>query len=99
LGIRGSGTSDALGGTSMLIFNFELIFPIIKSAGMKGVVFYDTGNTWDGRYYLNDLRQTVGAGIRWYSPIGPLRLEYGYVLDRRENDSSGRWEFSIGMMM
>jgi len=83
----------------MLIFNFELIFPIIKSAGMKGVVFYDTGNTWDGRYYLNDLRQTVGAGIRWYSPIGPLRLEYGYVLDRRENDSSGRWEFSIGMMM
>ena len=99
LGIRGSGTSDALGGTSMLVINFELIFPFIKSAGMKGVVFYDTGNTWDGGYYLNDLRQTVGVGIRWYSPIGPLRLEYGYVLDRRENDSAGRFEFSIGMTM
>lgn len=99
LGIRGSGTSDALGGTSMLIFNFEIVFPLIKSAGMKGVVFYDTGNTWDGGYYLNDLRQTAGAGIRWYSPIGPLRLEYGYVLDRKESDSAGRWEFSIGMMM
>ena len=99
LGIRNSGTSDALGGTSMLVFNFELIFPFIKSAGMKGVVFYDTGNTWDGGYHLNDLRQTVGAGIRWYSPIGPLRLEYGYVLDRKENESAGRFEFSIGMMM
>ncbi len=99
LGIRGSGTADALGGTSMMVFNVELIFPFIKSAGMKGVVFYDTGNTWDGGYHPNDLRQTAGAGIRWYSPIGPLRLEYGYVIDRKENESSGRWEFSIGMMM
>ncbi len=99
LGIRGSGTADALGGTSMLVGNLELVFPFIKSAGMKGVVFYDTGNTWDGGYHLNDLRQTVGAGIRWYSPIGPLRLEYGHVLDRKDGESTGRWEFSIGMMM
>ncbi len=99
MGIRGSGTGDVLGGTSMLIANLEIIFPLIKSAGMKGVIFYDTGNTWDGSYHLNDLRQTVGAGIRWYSPIGPLRLEYGYVLDRKESESAGRWEFSIGMMM
>ena len=99
LGISGSGTSDALGGTSMLVFNLEIVFPLIKNAGMKGVVFYDTGNTWNGGYHLNDLRQTAGAGIRWYSPIGPLRLEYGYVLDRKENESAGRFEFSIGMFM
>ncbi len=99
LGIRNSGTADVLGGTSMFVLNFELIFPFIKSAGMKGVIFYDTGNTWDGGFHLDDLRQTIGAGIRWYSPIGPLRLEYGYVLDRKENESAGRFEFSIGMMM
>lgn len=99
LGIRNSGTADVLGGTSMLVLNFEIVFPFIKSAGMKGVLFYDTGNTWDGGFHLDDLRQTVGAGIRWYSPIGPLRLEYGYVLDRKENESAGRFEFSIGMMM
>jgi len=99
LGIDRSGTGDVLGGTSMLIANVELVFPFIKSAGMKGVVFYDTGNTWDGGYHPNDLRQTVGAGIRWYSPIGPLRLEYGHVLDRKEGESAGRWEFSVGMMM
>jgi outer membrane protein insertion porin family len=99
LGISGSGTSDALGGTSMLVLNLELVFPLIKDAGMKGVVFYDTGNTWNGGFHPNDLRQTAGFGIRWYSPIGPLRLEYGYVLDRRENESAGRFEFSIGMFM
>jgi outer membrane protein insertion porin family len=97
LGIGGSGTSDAIGGTTMLVFNVELVFPLIKEAGMKGVVFYDTGNTWAGGYHLNDLRQTAGFGIRWYSPIGPLRLEYGYVLDRKENEAAGRFEFSIGM--
>lgn len=93
------GTADVVGGTSMLSGSLEIVFPLIKDAGMKGVLFYDTGNTWDGRYRPDDLRHTVGAGIRWYSPIGPLRLEYGYVLDRRENEKPGRWEFTIGMFM
>jgi len=99
LGISNSGTSDVLGGRSMLVLSTEVVFPLIKEAGMKGVVFFDTGNTWDGSYHIGDLRRTAGAGIRWYSPIGPLRLEYGYVLDRKENESAGRIEFSIGMMM
>jgi len=101
VGIRNSGSSDVLGGTSMLVFNFELVFPFIKDAGMKGVVFFDAGNTWDGGYYLDDLRQTVGLGLRWYSPIGPLRIEYGYVLNRKglNDDAIGRWEFTIGMFM
>lgn len=95
------GTSDVIGGTTMLSFSLEIVFPLIKDAGMKGVVFYDAGNTWNGGYYLDDLRMTAGAGIRWYSPIGPLRLEYGYVLDRKglNDDSTGRWEFTIGMFM
>ncbi|HEX7415847.1 MAG TPA: BamA/TamA family outer membrane protein, partial [Smithellaceae bacterium] len=101
VGPTNPGTSDVIGGTTMLNFNFELVFPLIKDAGMKGVVFYDAGNTWNGGYYIDDLRQTVGLGIRWYSPIGPLRLEYGYVLDRKglNDDSIGRWEFTIGMFM
>lgn len=102
VGIENSGTGNVLGGISMMVFNFELVFPFIKDAGMKGVLFYDAGNTWNGRYYIDDLCQTVGAGIRWYSPIGPLRLEYGHVLNRGKNnadDSPGRWEFTIGMSM
>jgi outer membrane protein insertion porin family len=85
----------------MLLFNVEMVFPLVKDAGMKGVIFYDAGNTWNDRYYIDDLRQSVGLGIRWYSPIGPLRLEYGYIINRKglNDDSTGRWEFTIGMPM
>jgi outer membrane protein insertion porin family len=101
VGPTNPGTSDVVGGTTMLSFSLEVVFPLIKDAGMKGVFFYDAGNTWNGGYYLDDLRMTCGAGIRWHSPIGPLRLEYGYVLDRKglNDDSVGRFEFTIGMMM
>ena len=89
-------TGDVLGGTTMFVANFEFLFPLIKNAGMKGVLFYDTGNAWNGGYYFDDLRKTAGVGIRWYSPIGPLRLEWGYVLDRKEDESASRFEFTIG---
>ncbi|MGD0274948.1 MAG: outer membrane protein assembly factor BamA [Syntrophales bacterium] len=92
-------TGDVIGGLTMLCFNTEFIFPLLKNAGLKGVIFFDTGNAWISGYHFNDMRKTAGAGIRWYSPIGPLRLEYGFVLDPREGDPSGRWEFTIGMFM
>ena len=101
IGTTNPGTDDVIGGTTMLLFNVEMVFPFIKDAGMKGVIFYDAGNTWNDRYYLDDLRQSVGLGIRWYSPIGPLRLEYGYIINRKglNDDSTGRFEFTIGMPM
>ena len=89
-------TGDPIGGETMVCFNVEFVFPLIKDAGMKGVVFYDTGNAWDHGYHLNDMRETAGIGIRWYSPIGPLRLEWGHVLDKQDDESASRWEFSIG---
>lgn len=101
VGPESGGTSNVIGGTSMLVFNAELIFPFIKDSGMKIAAFYDAGNSWNNRYYLDDLCQSVGVGLRWYSPLGPLRLEYGHIIDRRglDDDSSGRWEFTIGMPM
>ncbi|KAF0159240.1 MAG: hypothetical protein FD159_710 [Syntrophaceae bacterium] len=101
VGPTNPGTSDVIGGTTMLSFTAEVVFPLIKDAGIKGVLFYDAGNTWNGGYYIDDLRMTCGAGIRWQSPIGPLRLEYGYVLDRKglNDDAMGRFEFTIGMFM
>jgi len=99
VGPEDPATGDLLGGMTMLYFNVEFIFPLIKNAGMKGVIFYDTGNAWESGYHLNDLRQTAGVGIRWYSPIGPLRLEWGYVLDRKEGEDPSRIEFTIGMFM
>ncbi|MGA9109274.1 MAG: outer membrane protein assembly factor BamA, partial [Smithella sp.] len=101
IGPTNPGTEDVIGGSTMLCFNFELVFPFIKDSGMKLVAFYDAGNTWNDNYYLNDLRQSVGLGLRWYSPIGPLRLEYGYIINRGgiDDDSLGRFEFTIGAPM
>ena len=99
VGPRDPATGDPLGGFTMMCFNFEYIFPLIKNAGMKGLVFFDTGNAWDSGWHIDDMRKTVGLGIRWYSPIGPLRLEWGYVLDQKENESSNRFEFTMGMFM
>ena len=92
-------TGEVLGGTTMFVGNAEFLFPLIRNAGMKGVLFYDTGNTWESGYHFDDLRQTTGAGVRWYSPIGPLRLEWGYVLDKKEGESPSRWEFTMGWYM
>lgn len=91
-----NGNTLEVGGNEYVQFNAEFIFPIIKKAGLMGLVFYDTGNVYRGGIDLNDLRQSAGFGIRWYSPLGPIRLERGYILDRREGEDSGRWEFSIG---
>jgi outer membrane protein insertion porin family len=99
VGPRDPVTNDLIGGQTMLCFNADYVFPLIKNAGMKGVVFYDTGNAWDGGYHLGDMRQTAGVGIRWYSPVGPLRLEWGYVLDRKPGEDPSRFEFTMGMMM
>jgi outer membrane protein insertion porin family len=99
VGPRDPLSGDVLGGMTMLYCNAEFIFPLIKNAGMKGVLFYDTGNAWQSGYHVNDMRRTAGAGVRWYSPIGPLRLEWGYVLDRKPGESASRVEFTIGMFM
>ena len=101
VGPTNGGTSDVIGGNSMLIFNVELIFPFIKDSGMKIAAFYDAGNSWNDKYDVGDLRQSVGLGLRWYSPIGPLRLEYGRIINRGDldDDTEGRWEFTIGMPM
>ena len=64
-----------------------------------GLVFFDAGNVWDDDQSIDfELCKSVGAGVRWYSPLGPLRLEYGYPLDDVETneDRKGRFEFSVG---
>jgi outer membrane protein insertion porin family len=99
VGPKDPETDDIIGGETMLNFNAEIVFPLIKDAGFRGVVFFDTGNAWESGYRLDDMRETAGVGVRWNSPIGPLRLEWGHVLDREAEEASSRWEFTIGMFM
>jgi outer membrane protein insertion porin family len=94
------GEKAYIGGNSFLQINLEYIFPLFTE-GLAGVVFFDSGELYDkneeGSWDLSNLRHSTGAGIRWYSPLGPIRIEYGLKLDPREGEERGRWEFSMGM--
>jgi outer membrane protein insertion porin family len=90
-----------VGGNKYVQFNVEFIFPILRQHGLVGLFFYDTGAVQknDFRIQFDELRESAGYGIRWFSPMGPIRLEHGYILDPQgDESSSGRWEFSIGTM-
>lgn len=90
-----------LGGNKEVFGNIELTFPLIPDAGLKGVLFFDYGNSFsDKKAVFDTMLMSYGYGIRWASPIGPLRLEYGIPINPREviDSTSGRLEFSIGSM-
>lgn len=89
---------EVIGGDKQLIFNFEAIFPLVQEVKIKGLVFFDAGNAWDvgEAIKLEELRTSVGFGFRWISPVGPLRLEWGYNLSPKEGESSSSWDFTIG---
>jgi len=87
---------DEIGGNKYVQFNAELLIPVLKKQGVVGLLFYDTGNVYnDGESIdLGDLRKTAGFGFRWYSPMGPIRLERGYIID--SEGSGAQWEFGMG---
>ena len=90
--------ADPIGGSQELIVNNEIIFPIVGSLGVKGVVFFDAGNSWldsDG-WDLGTLRYTAGAGLRWQSPLGPIRIEFGIPLNKKRDDKTAVVLFSFG---
>jgi outer membrane protein insertion porin family len=106
-----SGNPDAsvtdflVGGNKQLVFNFELEFPIFEKAGLRGVLFYDAGNAFatTERFFQDrqdklplGLFHSAGFGFRWFSPIGPLRFEWGIPLTRRPEDDRILFEFTIG---
>jgi outer membrane protein insertion porin family len=97
----------AIGGNKELISNWEVEFPLLESAGVRGVVFYDAGNTFGDNENIFTSSQrngtlplglfhSVGLGVRWFSPLGPLRFETGFPLTRRDIDQPYLFEFTIG---
>lgn len=96
--------SIRIGGNKELLSNWELEFPILEAAGLRGVVFFDAGNVYseDQSFFDSEapgylgLLMSVGVGARWFTPLGPLRFEWGVPLTRRVGDSSNRFEFTIG---
>jgi outer membrane protein insertion porin family len=97
---RNNGTVVAKGGAVEMFGLFELEHPLVKDAGLKFVVFYDIGNTWETfpgtPTEAFTLRQDVGFGIRWFSPIGPLRFEWGYPINPKSYEQNPVFIFFIG---
>ncbi len=84
------------GGSKNLLFNTELQYPLIKEAGLNGVVFYDIGESEDD---INESRlvSNIGVGFRWQSPLGLLRFEWGWPTKTDDLDRDAvNFEFSIG---
>jgi outer membrane protein insertion porin family len=73
----------------------ELEFPLIAEAGIKGAVFFDIGQAEDV-IQSNKFFSDVGFGFRWFSPIGPLRFEWGFPLNHDERHAPMNFEFMIG---
>ena len=97
VGPRNPLTGDYTGGDKEADFNFEFVFPLVKDIGLKGVTFFDIGNAWgEDEDFFEKWRYSVGAGIRWMSPMGPLRLEWGYNLDPYDWEDNSKFEFMIG---
>lgn len=97
-GITGKDEEFVYGGNKLLLFNLEYEFPIYDAAGFRGVVFVDAGNTFAEDEDLNPLklRADAGAGIRWLSPFGPLRFEWGFPFKRKEGEKRSVFNFTIG---
>jgi len=96
---RDPNTGEAIGGNKELVGNLEYVFPLFAEIGFKGVVFFDVGNTWaQGEWPFSGekLRYATGTGVRWYSPMGPLRFEWGWNLNPKDGESRRVMEFTIG---
>jgi outer membrane protein assembly complex protein YaeT len=72
------------GGNAMLVVNTELRVPVTAAIQMVG--FFDAGNVFDrvGHFQLGEIRGSAGFGVRYRSPVGPIRVDLGFKLDRRE---------------
>lgn len=80
---------DEFVGDKMFIGTIEYYYPITNK--IQGVVFTEGGNAWDGSgYNLNDLNYSMGTGLRVTTPIGPIRLDFGY------GKEGGRFHFGFG---
>jgi len=96
-----TSTGEVLGGNKELYFNVEYLITLVPEAKIKWLFFYDLGRAFDDSeaIHLSELRQGVGFGIRWISPVGPLRLEVGKNIRPKPGESKALLpEFSIGTL-
>ena len=96
VGPRDPDSNDPIGGESTLVGNAEVSFPIYENL-IKGAVFYDVGSVWEkiGDFGQGGYKQGVGVGVRVKTPIGPIKIDWGYPLNENHDDRrEGQFYFS-----
>ena len=90
-----NGRIVPLGGNSIFIFNAEYRLPIFAPLG--GAVFVDAGNVFaEPTIDVSNLLYGAGVGVRYLSPVGPLRFDIGWPLDRRPYDRTVNYSITLG---
>ncbi|WAV93018.1 outer membrane protein assembly factor BamA [Oxalobacter aliiformigenes] len=95
------GDREYLGGTKRVVGNVELQFPMPGMGGdrtLRWFTFLDGGNVFTDEQDIDfgDLRYSAGFGVSWVSPIGPLKLSYGFPLNAKEGDRKEAFQFQLG---
>jgi len=90
------GTVYPTGGNALVLGGAEMRYNLSRSFQLAS--FLDTGNVYleTRDVALQDLRWSAGLGLRYRTPIGPIRLDWGYVLDHEPGEARSRFHLSIG---
>ena len=89
--------NNPTGGRSRWIFNQELRFHVARS--LSTGIFYDAGKlaqTFSELAIDSQARQSVGLGLRYHTPVGPIRADYAFKLNRKAGESRARFHLTFG---
>jgi outer membrane protein insertion porin family len=92
---------NALGGGKMLIADFEYQFPFPGTGADRSLrmsVFNDNGYVWgeNQKVSLSDMRSSIGIGVSWISPIGPLKFSIAKPIRDKTTDKLQSFQFTVG---
>jgi outer membrane protein insertion porin family len=91
--------SVPVGGDMLFVFNSEGRFPIPLKEGLGGVVFYDGGNVYSNinfHQFTNNYTNSVGIGVRYNTPVGPIRFDVGYRINNIPGLKSTQYFVTLG---
>jgi outer membrane protein insertion porin family len=92
-----AGGDGLTGGNKAYFVNNEILFPLYEPLRMRGLVFFDLGNVFDERdHFKLTVKKAAGLGIRFTSPIGAIRLEYGFNLSPKQGERAQVLHFTAG---
>jgi len=101
LGPSNSANTLFLGGAKKVVFNAEVLAPFPGAGNdrtLRLFAFADAGRAFaeSQKISLTDLRSSVGIGLSWVSPMGPLRFSYAFPVKSQDTDKIQRLQFQIG---